>query len=64
MVATDQGMTVEEMLNHYHIESVVPGICVSCDAITDSCEPDAEANWCENCDKNKVKSILVIAGII
>ena len=64
IVAEDQGMTVEEMLSKYATDSVVPGICMKCDMVIDSCEPDAEENWCEECDEGTVKSILVIAGII
>jgi hypothetical protein len=64
LVAEDQGMTVDEMLNKYATDSVVPGICVKCNMVHDSCEPDAVDNWCDECDAGTVKSILVIAGVI
>ena len=64
LVAEDQGMTVEQMLDKYATDSVVPGICVKCHMVHDSCEPDAEENWCDECDEGTVKSILVLAGII
>lgn len=46
-------------------ESVVPAICTddNCGLIQES-EPDARANYCEECGQNTVKSCLVIAGVI
>ena len=64
MVAEDQGMTVDEMLSKASTDSVAPGICMQCDAIFDSCEPDAQDYWCDNCDAGTVKSVLIIAGLI
>ena len=64
LVAEDQGMTVEDMLNHFATDSVVPGICVKCHSIHESCEPDATDNWCDECDAGTVKSILILAGVI
>ena len=64
IAADEQGMSVMDMLERYAIESVVPGVCTKCDAVIDSCEPDAEDNWCDECDEGTVKSILVLAGVI
>jgi len=64
LVAEDLGMEVMEMLEQYATDSVVPGICVRCNAVHDSCEPDAEDCWCDECDAGTVKSILVLAGVI
>lgn len=64
LVAEDQGMSVMDMLEKYHTDSVVPGICTRCRMVHDSCEPDAEENWCDECDAGTVKSILILAGII
>jgi hypothetical protein len=63
-VAEDQGMSVEEMLEKATIDSVSPGICMKCDGVVDSIEPDADAGFCEECEENTVKSVLVIAGLI
>lgn len=43
----------------------VPAICMDpdCDYTTEM-EPDQDRGWCEVCEKNTVKSALVIAGII
>lgn len=63
-VANDQGMTVDEMLHKAVIDSVSPGICMKCDLVIDSIEPDGDAGFCEECEENTVKSVLVIAGLI
>lgn len=40
------------------------GLCVACDDIADTCEPDAEKYLCESCSKNAVYgfSQLLIMG--
>ena len=59
---TEKG--VLEMLDHYVTDSIVPGICTICLGIESSCEPDADANMCSECETETVKSILVLAGVI
>jgi hypothetical protein len=44
-------------------DSVVPGICISCKG-TQDCEPDACANYCEECETSTVRSCLDLAGVI
>ncbi len=64
-IADSEGYpTVMAMLEHFVTDSVVPGICTTCCGIESSCEPDAEGNWCSECDTNTVKSVLVLAGVI
>jgi hypothetical protein len=64
-VAADGGFaTTMEMLEHYAIDSVVPGICIICGGIDDSIEPDREDACCDECGTDTVKSVLVIAGVI
>jgi hypothetical protein len=40
-------------------------ICINpdCDE-TCTMEPDQDAGWCESCQTNSVKSILILAGLI
>lgn len=45
-------------------DSVCPGVCMNCTAITDDCEPDARANWCHQCNQCKVRSWPVLAGVM
>jgi hypothetical protein len=52
-----------DMLEDSVHDSVVPGICITCKGTQDS-EPDARANWCEECGTNTVRSCLDIAGTI
>lgn len=54
---------VDALLEAAITDSVVPGICMECDAVTDS-EPDARANWCESCGRARAVSCLVLAGLI
>ena len=64
-LASSEGMTVTELLEHACADSVSPAICTEpeCDYTTDM-EPDQDAGWCENCDKNTVASALILAGVI
>jgi len=43
----------------------VPAICMNpdCDA-TYEYEPDQDRGWCEECQSNSVKSIMILAGVI
>jgi hypothetical protein len=58
-------VSVDSMLDHASIDSVVPGICIveGCEYTADV-EPDQEAGYCENCAMQTVQSCLVIAGVI
>lgn len=64
LIAEDLGMGIEELLEEATFDSVAPGICTSCRAVTDSCEPDASRNYCDCCGENRVKSALVLAGLV
>jgi hypothetical protein len=64
VLAAEFGTDVDCMLEEYALESVVPGVCLDCHAVTDACEPDARDNWCSNCDSQRVKSCLVLAGLV
>jgi hypothetical protein len=59
------GLTVDELLNEYATDSVVPGICMNkgCD-YTAEYEPDQDAGWCDVCDTETVTSALILAGVI
>lgn len=64
-IAHDEGYdSVLQLLEADASDSVCHGLCTACLATTDSCEPDAEQNWCEECDRNTVQSSLIIAGLI
>lgn len=64
-VAEDEGFpTIMDMLDHFVTDSVIPGICTICLGIEPSCEPDAEANTCSECETDTIKSIFVLAEII
>lgn len=58
------GGSVDEMLEHFATDSVVPGICIICCGINPSCEPDMEDGLCDECETETTKSILVLAGVI
>ena len=57
----DLDSAIEESL----FDSVSPGICTmpQCDYSTDV-EPDCRDGWCEECGKNTVVSLLVLAEVI
>ena len=40
------------------------GLCGACGEVSGPHEPDAHDNWCPCCDKKKVTSALVLAGLI
>ena len=65
-LATAEGFsTVEKLLLARGHDSVVPGICsrAACDYTTEV-EPDQDRGWCEACERNTVKSALILAGLI
>lgn len=64
VIAAEFGTDREGLLEDYALESIVPGVCLDCHAVTDCCEPDARDNWCSNCDSQRVKSCLVLAGLL
>jgi hypothetical protein len=47
------------------LDSVSPAICMTegCD-YTCEMEPDQDRGWCEECQKQSMKSALVIMGVI
>ena len=55
--------TVDGMLAAAVFDSVSPGVCLNCRE-TQDCEPDADRNWCENCGRNMVASVLTLANLI
>lgn len=56
---------VIDMLESATFDSIVPAICTDdCCGLIQESEPDARANYCEECEQNTVKSCLVLAGII
>ncbi len=56
--------TIDAMLGAAAVDSVCPGICMTCDFVVSDVEPDQDQGWCENCDGNTVQSTLVIAALI
>ena len=52
-----------EMLEEATFDSVADAICVEC-GYTTVMEPDQDRGWCEECEKNTVKSCLILAGMI
>lgn len=45
-------------------DSVAPGVCRACGAVTESHEPDATINYCDACETpGTVVSILVLLGV-
>ena len=58
--------TIEDFLEDYAFESVVPGKCMNeaCGWVITLCEPDLTNGWCEGCGQQTVKSSLVLIGIV
>jgi len=54
---------VDALLEAAATDSVSPGICMDCGHSTEV-ELDQDSGWCENCDRNSVKSALILAGLI
>lgn len=57
--------SVEEMLEEYLAQSVVPGVCMNPDCdYTGEYEPDQREGWCDECGTSSVKGLLVLHGLI
>ena len=64
-IAEGEGFeSVHAMLEAAAVDSVSPGICMTCGWVVSETEPDQDQGWCENCDTNTVTSALVLAGLI
>jgi hypothetical protein len=65
VLAEIEGVDVIELLEGAAFDSVCPGICMSpdCDYTTEV-EPDCHDGYCEACEKQSVKSALVLANMI
>jgi len=59
----DYGMTLDELLDAYGMDSVVPAICIECGAIYEY-EPDCASGRCDECDNDSVDSFLILLGVI
>ena len=59
------GMSAEEMMEESMCDGVSPSICMNdgCDYSTDM-EPDQDRGWCDECNTNTVKSVLILTGCI
>jgi hypothetical protein len=57
--------TLDRALEVANREEDFPAICVGCEAVYETgFEPDQDAGWCEDCQGNLVKSILILEGLI
>jgi hypothetical protein len=57
------GMGLDEMAQECMFDGICPAICVEC-GLTTEMEPDQDQGWCSACEKNTVKSALILAGMI
>lgn len=63
-VAWSEGFdTVYDLLSEATTDSVVHGICTHCGDITEI-EPDSSGGFCDNCEQDTVKSVLILAHLI
>ena len=60
----EYGGNINKILSETIMDSLCPAICMNedCNATYDY-EPDQERGWCEKCNTNSVKSILIIYGV-
>lgn len=62
LLAAEGFNNLDDFLECYATDSIVPGICDGCHGTTD-CAPDARDDYCEYCGGTGVQSGLVLAGI-
>lgn len=64
-LAEQYGATVEELLEEWSQESVMPAICMNpeCDYFAEY-EPDQRQGWCEECKTASVSGLLVLLGVL
>jgi hypothetical protein len=63
-VADYLGMEEAAILEAAATGDECPGICLKCEAVVDDIEPDQDRGWCEDCGKNRIVSVLRLAGLI
>ena len=52
-----------EMVEEAMMDGNCPAICTKCGYTTEM-EPDQDKGWCDECEKNTVKSAMVLMGVI
>ena len=57
-------MDIEDILEEAVFDGDNPGICVKCNEIIDNIEPDQREGYCDSCNSNTVKSVMIINGIL
>lgn len=55
--------SVGAMLEAAILDSVCPGICLTC-GYTTEIEPDSQSGYCESCGGNAVRSAMVLGRVI
>lgn len=60
-----EGMEPIEMAKSALTDGTCPGICMNddCEYTTDV-EPDQDKGWCDECQQNTVKSVVMLLGVI
>lgn len=54
-----------KMMEECHLDSVIMGICMNPDCeYTTQVEPDCYDGYCEECETQTVKSLLILEGVI
>ena len=58
--------STDDMLERENTDSVTTGICTEegCWFVTSSIEADSDDGFCEECEKNTIKSVFILAGVI
>lgn len=60
-----EGLSQEEIMEQYALESVQPGICMNPDCTnTEDVEPDCTKGYCSECKTQSISSVSVLLGII
>jgi hypothetical protein len=54
---------VPELIDKYLFKDTCPAICLKCGNVAEK-SADALAGWCSVCDRDTMRSALVLAGIL
>ena len=60
----DEGLSHEEWLEEFALDSVVPAACRTCGEVTSDMEPDQDCGHCEHCGNKTAVAGTMLLGIV
>ena len=64
-IENELGVTEDQFLEEFGMESIVPAVCMECGVVHDNLEPDCDGGYCDACDTHgSLRGGLVLLGVL